>query len=514
MTKTTSPGSCTRHGTRKRGISTRKVIGLSLVLGLVALAASLASAGPAVGDVVQSTTNEPIIQVSDDPFTNLTSQHRTEVEPDTLAFGSTWVSAFQAGRFFDLAASGIGFATSSDQGQSFVEGFLPGVTAFSDPPGPYNQAGDTAVAFDLRHHSWLISYLAVHAGPPVVVDVLVSRSADGVHWDLPVPVATLNAFLDKSWTVCDNSPQSPFFGNCYTEFTNRSQGSLLVVSTSSDGGLSWAAPRTVGVGDAGQPLVQPSGRVVMPFDGLCGGLVQRCAVSSDDGGMSWGEPVVISSLRTFHPTAPVLRSPPLPSAAIDGEGRIYVVWKDCRFEPLCDPVNRLKSTNDLVFSTSDDGVSWSEVRRIPLDPIGSNVDHFLPGIDVDPTSAGSGARLALTYYFLKPADCTRTDPATCELYVGFVSSTNGGQTWSVPEVLAGPMQLSWLAQTDQGAMVGDYISTSVLSGLVEPGGGSEQPLAVPAFAAALPPEDGTLREAIFTARQEIRGGHLPSEDVP
>src|ERR687888_494122 len=43
--------------------------------------------------------NVPLLQISSDPFTNPTSQHATEVEPDTFAFGSTIVAAFQAGRF-------------------------------------------------------------------------------------------------------------------------------------------------------------------------------------------------------------------------------------------------------------------------------------------------------------------------------------------------------------------------------------------------------------------------------
>jgi len=44
--------------------------------------------------------------------------------------------------------------------------------------------------------------------------------------------------------------------------------------------------------------------------------------------------------------------------------------------------------------------------------------------------------------------------------VGFVSSTNGGTSWSSAQQLAGPMSLGWLANTNQGPMVGDYISTS------------------------------------------------------
>ena len=51
-----------------------------------------------------------------DSFTNATSQHRTEVEPDTFAGDSRIVSAFQVGRFFDGGATDIGFATSPDGG--------------------------------------------------------------------------------------------------------------------------------------------------------------------------------------------------------------------------------------------------------------------------------------------------------------------------------------------------------------------------------------------------------------
>ena len=54
-----------------------------------------------------------LLNISSDPYTNTTSQHATEVEPDTFAAGSTWVSAFQVGRFRDGGGSNIGFATST-----------------------------------------------------------------------------------------------------------------------------------------------------------------------------------------------------------------------------------------------------------------------------------------------------------------------------------------------------------------------------------------------------------------
>src|SRR6266568_6224531 len=70
-----------------------------------------------------ASANVTLLQISSDPYTNSTSQHKTEVEPDTFAFGSTIVSTFQVGRFFNGGASDIGFATSTNGGKSFTNGF-------------------------------------------------------------------------------------------------------------------------------------------------------------------------------------------------------------------------------------------------------------------------------------------------------------------------------------------------------------------------------------------------------
>ena len=105
------------------------------------------------------------------------------------------------------------------------------------------------------------------------------------------------------------------------------------------------------------------------------------------------------------------------------------------------------------------------MTRIPIDGTGSGVDHFLPGIAVDTATSGGGAHLALTYYYYPTSNCTAS---TCQLDVGFVSSANGGATWSAATQIAGPMTLSWLANTTQGRMVGDYISTSFSGGTAHP----------------------------------------------
>src|SRR5207249_10031728 len=89
-------------------------------------------------------------ELSSDPFTNSTSQHRTEVEPDTFVFGSTIVTTFQVGRFFGGGASDIGWATSTDGGASWSKGFLPGITKLQDA-GSYDRVSAPTVASDASH---------------------------------------------------------------------------------------------------------------------------------------------------------------------------------------------------------------------------------------------------------------------------------------------------------------------------------------------------------------------------
>jgi len=136
------------------------------------------------------------------------------------------------------------------------------------------------------------------------------------------------------------------------------------------------------------------------------------------------------------------------------------------------------------MSTTTNGTTWSSVTRIPIDATTSTVDHFIPGLAVDPATSGSTAHLALTYYYHPVANCTA---ATCQLDVGYLSSTNSGTTWTTPTQLAGPMSHSWLASTTQGTMVGDYISTSFSGGTAHP-----------VFAVATAPSGTVFNEAMYT----------------
>ena len=195
--------------------------------------------------------------------------------------------------------------------------------------------------------------------------------------------------------------------------------------TSTDGGLTWGPVRDAGCssGLGGQPVVQPNGNVIVPFSANGGA---EYSLRSTDGGNTWGGCTLIASVDE-HGVAGNMRTFSLPSAEVAGDGRVYVAWQDCRFRSGC-------PGNDIVYSSSLDGLSWSAVTRIPIDPTNSGADHFLPGIAVDKNTSGGSTHLAVGYYYFPVSNCTTT---TCDLTVGFVSSLDGGATWTTGRRVAG-----------------------------------------------------------------------------
>lgn len=447
---------------------------LACVLGLtVALDGCGGSSSPATpppGNPIGAN----LTQMSSDPYTVAPGQHATEVEPHMLANGSTLVAAFQTGRIAPGGSTDIGWATSSDGGTTWQHGFLPALTV-GEGSGPYDAASDPAVAYDAKHGVWMIASLPLSSTSQTPA-IVVSRSTDGMTWWNPVSVDPAAVSSDKNWIVCDSGSASPFYGNCYLEWDDPSANDEILMSTSSDGGFTWGPPTpTIGVaqGIGGQPLVQPNGTVVVPLLSN-----QMISFSSTDGGATWSSPVLISNVQV-HGDAGGIRSGPLPSAAVDGSGNVWVVWEDCRFRAGC-------STNDLVYSTSADGVTWSAATRVPIDDTSSTVDHFIPGIGIDPATSGATAHVGIHYYYYSQSNCT---VSTCQLSVGFISSANGGSTWNAPVSVAGPMLLSWLPNSQNGLMVGDYIATAFANGV--PHG---------VFAVATANSGNTFNEAMYTGK--------------
>jgi len=415
-------------------------------------------------DIVASDCELVGRRLSRDPYRADGAQHETEVEPDSLTFGRTTVATFQVGRRFDGAATNVGFAVSTNDGTSWRNGLLPGLTVASRPPGVNARASDPVVAYDAAHATWLISTLAL-AG--TTTRLAINRSSDGFAWDsaltaLEERVAEGIAF-DKNWLACDNGSSSPFFGRCYLVYTHSADRDMLAVTWSDDGGLTWSAPVDLGVrGGVGVfPAIRANGDLVVVYL-LQVGQFAIAASRSADGGATWAAPARITAIdagcriRDF-------RAFPLPSAEVDATGRFWAAWHDCASPGA--------SSNAVFVATSADGAQWSAPIAVTRAR-----NAVLPAIGID---AATG-RVAIAYM--------RSTAAGID--VELTVSPGAPGTWSVARRLsAQSMPLGWMPDTTSGRMLGDYISVHYARG---------RPLVV--WVLANEPVGASFRQAVYATR--------------
>ena len=120
-------------------------------------------------DAVRTDCEVVVRQLSRDQSAGFPAQLGTQVEPDSLAAGSTIVTAFQSGRLVEGGAAVIAWASSRDAGRTWRRGFL-------EYPG---RVSDPVVAYDDARRTWLIAALGAADRNAAL---LIARSSDGVAW--------------------------------------------------------------------------------------------------------------------------------------------------------------------------------------------------------------------------------------------------------------------------------------------------------------------------------------------
>jgi hypothetical protein len=189
--------------------------------------------------------------------------------------------------------------------------------------GTYGAAADPSVAYDAKHGEWLISTLplaGLSESSGNIGDVAVSRSSGWVdvgksdhHRQDPPRRQELEC-------VRQHANQSLSTATAIRSGIRRSVRGDVLLSVSSDGGQTWGpglASSDHAGGLGGEPVVQPNGTVIVPFQG--GGID---VFSSTNGGASWGKSQVIANIDS-HLDAGGIRNPDLPSVGIDGAGNVY-----------------------------------------------------------------------------------------------------------------------------------------------------------------------------------------------
>jgi len=447
------------------------------IFATAALALSLAAA-PAITSYATSFTdtqaNKP--QVAGDPPSDTTSRFPTNKQNEpTIAVDPTDPSKLIAGSndeqlqppcgpgpvrgstapandcsfFPNVGTSGV--YTSSDGGASWTDrGLLPGYSDLS-PGGTLESDGDPVIVFGPKpdgsggfsfasgaraYYATLASFVTGAAkGNQAPELIAVSRSDDdGISWTDPVLAATGNGFKfnDKEDIWADKNPASPFFGRVYVSWT-QFRGSVftffgepVMVTFSADGGATWAKPNqisaahnnsTVGGRQGTAIRTGPDGTVYMLWeDGDVHGS-KMVVATSHDGGVKWTHATTIASVRDIADPIPGanFRTDSFLSPAVDQtSGAIYAAWADASGG----------AGHIVVTKSSDGGSTWSTTQTVSA---ASNGYAFFQGLDVAPNG-----RVDLAYQALTATSTTTYGTGNAKIDAYYVSSTNGGVSWSAP----------------------------------------------------------------------------------
>jgi len=340
-------------------------------------------------------------------------------ETTIAASGSTLVAGANDYRLYEPSenrydASG-GFYRSSDGGRTWSAGFLPGlVRADTAAPGPYESAGDPAVVSGPNGTFWYANIAFDRTD--LANSIAVSRSTDGGQtWSTHYVVQTSatagkRIFNDKDWIAAD--PSDPAGNTAYvtwTLFKNRS--SAIVISKTTDGGLTWSGPKKVSdlfTTDQGSTVVVgPDGTVYVTFETLTATGSAVAFAVSHNGGLTFTTRLIapISDIPSPLPGA-TFRDDSFPTLAVDGS-TLHVVWSNW---------NGSNARVAYVRST-DGGATWTS----PVTIGGSTGDQFFPWI---------AARNGVVY-------ASWFNRANGDTYsIAGAASTDGGAAWSAPVTLS------------------------------------------------------------------------------
>jgi Neuraminidase (sialidase) len=287
-----------------------------------------------------------------------------------------------------------------------------------EAPGKKRRTGsDPVTTFDVKHGVVIHSSLNFQ-NDGCDGDVVVSISRDGgIHWNTVVEVAdgggptsceSNGLFNDKDWITTDNNPASPFYGRTY---------------------VTWTAFTTINGVTTQSPIAESH---------------------SDDGGLTWSSPQVISgsnaALCTFQADGPAgaCDEDQFSVPTVAPNGNVYVSFINDQNTALWEP-GEVFDDQYLVVRSTNGGRTWSSPTMMACLEDGSrdfprNVDGrqtltnyqvrapITANVVADPTHNG---RLYFAFFDNRNGIHDVDNPVT-NTDVFLVTSTNGGAGWSAP----------------------------------------------------------------------------------
>jgi hypothetical protein len=409
-----------------------------------------------------------------------------EVEPTLAVRGSNAIGMWHEDRWSNGGAHGIGTGRSSDGGTTWINGTMPWDACAPGTP--------SSLAGYLRNSDPWVSYgpdgiayasgLSFNLGyPDNANSVPVARSIDnGATWQFaqPIPGSAFTTFsqsTDKNSTTADPTRSATAYTvwDTLIEPTDHPDDNPHTAaytgpayfSKTTDGGITWSHakviidtknrqqtigniivvdPRNGDLYNFTDLIVSPN----TPFQGTRSNA-QLAFVKSTDGGDTWTQPQIIApfnSLGVIDPnTGERLRvGDGLESVAIDGNGKIYVVWESStRYQKQLKQSSGAWDDEILITTSANGGATWSTPAVVHK--LSSGLPTFTPVVAVN------GGTVAVTFYDTRKLTANQTANLPTDYWVKY--STDGGATFGNEQHLAGSFD-SRTAPVARGFFLGDY----------------------------------------------------------
>ena len=452
----------------------------SILAGAAALV--LASNALAVTAVQVSGASSPYASCTPAPTQPGRNFLNAEVEPQVAvnpANPSNMVGQWHQDRWSNGGARGIGGAYSNTGGAGWTDVTLP-YTSCAPSGLAYERASDPWVSFgpDGTAYSSALSFDGSTNRNAVSAAVSTDGGKTWTHRQTIVAYPNGQFSTDKNATTADPIHA----GTAYTVWdtliapTDQPDDRIHAAaytgpaqfSKTTDGGLTWSAVQTIiGTDNRQQTIgnvivVDPKTDTLYDFTDLIvppntsrgQGVATNAEVAfvkSTDGGTAWSSPQVIAPFNAEGVIDPnngrrARVGDGLQEVAIDGLGKLYVVWESStNFEKN---TNQAAGTfdNEVLFTSSGDGgATWSTPTAI-VGP--STLPIFTPTVAVD-----KKGNIAVTYY--DSGSLSSTNTATWPVDLKVTYSEDGGANFTKPQEVAGPFDLM-SAPVARGLFLGDY----------------------------------------------------------
>jgi len=358
-----------------------------------------------------------------------------------------------------------GVYVSSDSGATWTNlGLLPGYNdidpnvapsagalSTSVAPGRLVSDGDPVVVFGPKlgtngtfawsngvraYYANLASYTSSARQGQQAPELLAVSISDnyGATWYDPVLAVAKNGYIfnDKEDIWADRNPASPFFGRVYVTWTQFRDpiafaAEPVMISYSADAGLTWSRPNQLSIaqnyafgGRQGSVVRSgPDGTVYVMWEDSDRNGYKHVLQTSSDGGRTWSKTMTIAYTTDIAAAIPGsnFRTDSFASAGVDqttSGGAVYVAWSNAASG----------SGRIVVAHSTDHGRTWSAPVMVST---GAEGYAFFQGLDVAPNG-----RVDVGYQALVAIDTTKYGTGNASIDSYYVSSTDGGVTWSAP----------------------------------------------------------------------------------